>query len=186
MKIAKGRFLRNLWLKLIAIILAVITWLIVVNVDDYIVTKTIRGIPVEQVNGEKLESMGQIYTVTSGETVDVSVKGPRSLVERMTAEDFYASADLSQLSVTNTAEISVSLVENHANVTVTRLNTTMTLSLEEKVERELPVNVVTMVPVWAVRVSGSAVSRPLMMILFMCASYVSFLRFFPRRAWSIM
>ncbi len=160
MKTFKGNLLKHLWLKLLAILLAVIIWLIVVNVDDYMVTKTIRGIPVEQLHGDDLEELGQIYTVTNGETVDVSVKGPRSTVERMTPDDFYASADLSQLSVTNTAEINVTLRENVSNVTITRLNSTMTLSLEEKVTKDLPVTVVTVGEVREGFALGTCTAKP--------------------------
>ena len=106
-KLTRSNIFNNLGLKLLAVLIAIITWLVVMNISDYTVTKTISGITVMTENGNAIESLGKVYDVSSGKTVDIVVKGPRSVVDSLTIEDFVAKADLSKLSITNTVTITV-------------------------------------------------------------------------------
>lgn len=108
----KNRFFTHPLLMLVALILAFIIWLVVTNVSDYKISKTIRDLPVSQENGDAILKSGKVYNVTDGETTSIIVKGPRSVVENPSANDFIATADLSKLSVTNTAEIKVTAVDS--------------------------------------------------------------------------
>ena len=103
----KSKIFDHLGLKLVALIISFFIWLIVMNVDDYKITRTFTDIQVEQLNGDIIEQQGMVYDVVDGETASIIVKGPRSIVEKLTTSDFRAYADLSRLSVTNTAEIKV-------------------------------------------------------------------------------
>ena len=88
-KIGKTLF-NHIGLKILSLVLAVLLWGIVMNLADYSMTKTIRNIDVTQTNGSAIENMGKVYNVQDGETVDIVVKGPRSVVDPLTAEDFTA------------------------------------------------------------------------------------------------
>ena len=101
MKDKKKNIFDNIGLKLLALLIAFLMWFVVMNYEDGVITKTISGIPVEMINGESIIANGNLYNVTDGETVEVIVRGPRSIVENLEANDFVASADLSHLSVTN-------------------------------------------------------------------------------------
>ena len=46
----KEKILKNWGLKLMAVLLAFLVWFLVANIEDYTVTKTITGIPVEILN----------------------------------------------------------------------------------------------------------------------------------------
>ena len=141
---AKDKFLNNFILKLFAVVLAIVIWLVVMNVEDYTVTKQIDDIPVEQLNGNIFNELDQVYDVTKGDTVDIIVRGPRTVVDRLTADDFYATADLSTMSITNTVQIFVEPKDSSiaSDITITYVDNTMVLSLEEKVTKQLPVTVV--------------------------------------------
>ena len=141
--IAKSIF-NHLGLKIISLVLAVLFWVIVMNLSDYSMTKTISNISVEQRNGDKIEEMGKVYDVTDGETVDIVVKGPRSVVDPLVAGDFYAYADLGDLSVTNSAAIRVQAKESRINssIEINPVDDTMNLTIEDKVERELPIKAI--------------------------------------------
>ena len=98
------------------------------------------GINVEMLNGDTLLESGVVYDVTEGETVDIVVKGPRSIVENLEAGNFTATADLSHLSVTNSTSIEVvtndSISEKVARqLTITPVNEYVTLSIEEETEK---------------------------------------------------
>lgn len=131
--------------KIMAVLLAVVAWLAVANISDYQTTREISGIPVTQVNGDVLDELDKVYDVASGDTVDIIVKGRRSVVGTLGRNDFSAIADLSTMSITNTVMISVeakdSSVQDEINITC--VDNTMKLNLEEKVTQQFPVKVIT-------------------------------------------
>ena len=59
----------NIGLKLLSVVLGFLVWLLVLNIDDSAVTRTIRDIPVNLVNTDAITSQNQLYTITSGDTV---------------------------------------------------------------------------------------------------------------------
>ena len=105
----KNRIMKNLWLKLLALVVAFIVWLVIINITDPTISRQFTDIPVDILNENVITSANQVYEVESGKTVDVTVKGKRSFIEELAEEDFYASADLSKLSTVNTAGIQVKL-----------------------------------------------------------------------------
>ena len=78
----------NILYKLIALVFAMLLWLVVVNISDPTVTRTISGIPVERVDESVLTEQGKIYVVVEGNTASISVKGPRSIVDKLDSDDF--------------------------------------------------------------------------------------------------
>ena len=92
-----------------SIVLAFLLWLIVANISDAQTTREIINIPVTQLNGDVLEELDKVYDVASGDTVDIVIKGRRSLVETLGRDDFVATADLANMSITNAVPIEVSL-----------------------------------------------------------------------------
>ena len=55
----------NIGLKLLSVVLGFLVWLLVLNIDDSAVTRTIRDIPVNLVNTDAITSQNQLYTITS-------------------------------------------------------------------------------------------------------------------------
>lgn len=141
----KEKLFGNLGLKILALITGFIVWVIVLNVDDYSVTKTIRDIPVTVINEDAITSNNQLYDITEGDTVDIVVKGRRTVVENLTADDFTATADLSKLSVTNAVQIQVEADKESVNdeITITIVDNMMVIELESEETRSFPVLVTT-------------------------------------------
>ena len=83
--------------KISAVLLAIVAWLAVANISDYQTTRQISNIPVTQINGDVLDELDQVYDVVSGDTVDIIVKGRRSVVGTLDKDDFTAIADLSTM-----------------------------------------------------------------------------------------
>ena len=130
---AKKSLFNHLGLKILSLLLAIIIWMIIMNLDDYSVTKTVRDIPVEEMNGSTIENLGKVYNIVDGDTVDVVVKGPRSLVDPLTAADFTATANLAELSITNTVQIVVKLNDSQlsSRVQMNPVNPNMNLDIED-------------------------------------------------------
>lgn len=97
----KNLILNNFALKILAVVLAVILWVVIVNIDNPSRTSTISGIPVVLQNEETLVNKGYTYAVQSGSIISITVKAPQTIVENLEASDFYAYADLSELSPTS-------------------------------------------------------------------------------------
>ncbi len=106
MKNIKNKILHNLPLKLLALFVSMMLWLIVVNLNDPVIDKPFTGIAVELINGEQLDSEGKVYEVLENTgTVSVTVYAPRSVIDELSKEDIHAVADLNEISVSNTIEI---------------------------------------------------------------------------------
>ena len=141
----KEKILKNWGLKLMAVLLAFLVWFLVANIEDYTVTKTITGIPVEILNENAITDQDMVYDIVQGKTVDVKVEGRRSVVEKLTAEDFTASADLSELSITNSVQIAVDATSSavRKEVAISIVDSMMKVAIEERGEKKLPISVVT-------------------------------------------
>lgn len=98
----------NLSLKLLSLFIALVVWLVIVNIEDPTVSKTIRGIKVDVINENIISEAGKCYVLDSNGTVDIRVKAPKSVIDKLKATDFTAIADLSRYSITNTVPVEVS------------------------------------------------------------------------------
>ncbi|MDE5966543.1 MAG: hypothetical protein K2G89_06900 [Lachnospiraceae bacterium] len=139
----KQKLLNNIGIKILSVLAAIIIWILVVNVDDYMVTKAISNIPVTIINEDVITGLDKVYELEDDGTVRIIVKGRRSIVEGLVAEDFVATADLSKLSLTNAVQITVR-PENAAlanQLTISCPDNMISVALENRMEQQLPVNV---------------------------------------------
>ena len=139
----KNRILDHFGLKVMSLVIAIVIWIIVANVDDYKTTKQISGIEIEFVNGNAITEKNKVYEVPEGTTIDIVVKGRRSVVEELTGEDFKATADLSKMSVTNAVTVEVSAISSYVarDLTISYTNNAVTIAVENKIEKQLPITV---------------------------------------------
>ena len=139
----KKRILNHFGLKVLSLIIAIVVWVIVANVDDYKTTKQISGITIEFINGNAITEKNKVYEVPDGTTVDIIVKGKRSVVEKLTNEDFKAVADLSKMSVTNAVTVEVTAISSYIarDLTISYTNNAVNVAVENKIEKQLPITV---------------------------------------------
>ena len=129
----KDFFTKNIGLKLLSVLLALLLWLTVMNVEDPAVTVTISDVPVQIVNDEVITSRGYRYIIESGEKIDIRVKGRRSVVDRITADDFVATADFSSFSSMKMVPIEIVCTDEHAQeLTCTPKTDSMAIILEDE------------------------------------------------------
>lgn len=135
----------NIPLKILSVIIAIIAWIVIVNVSDPSQRVTITGITVELENEDVLTDKGYIYQVESGNTISIVVKGPQTVVENLKASDFYAYADLSERTPeSDTSRIYVKCINdevtNKIDIVSQKLEYVQ-LSIDNKVDKDLPVNI---------------------------------------------
>lgn len=141
----KEKILKNWGLKIMAVLISFLVWFLVANIEDYSITRTITGIPVVILNEEAITDQEMVYEIVQGKTVDIKVEGRRSVIEKLTMDDFTATADLSELSITNSVQIAVEAVSASVRreVTVSIVDSMMKVAIEERGEQKLPISVLT-------------------------------------------
>ena len=139
----KERLTRNTGLKILSLLVAFLVWVVILNVDDPVIPKTFRDIPVTTINENVLVQKDKVYEVVSGDTVDVQVKAKRSVMETLDNSDFQAIADLSKLSLVYAVPIDVSVPGYGDRVEIVKENYTMQVSLENLETKQFKINVVT-------------------------------------------
>lgn len=88
----------NLGVKIASLAIAVVVWLSIINVSNPVTARTITGVPISITNGSYIESMDLSYRIADGyDTISVTVRGNRSVVERLTSSSVTATADLTQI-----------------------------------------------------------------------------------------
>lgn len=133
----------NLLLKLLSVLFAVMLWLVVVNIDDPTVSKTISGIPVVTKDEDVITSQNQVYDIVSGDTASIVVTGPRSSIDKLTKDDFVAEASFSEMSNVYAVPIVVKhrYSKYEKNVDITQKTTTMTLKVEKIISRNYEIQI---------------------------------------------
>ena len=92
----KERLTNNLGLKILAVVIAVFMWLIMVNVSNPLTTDS-KSVTVEMINEDVLNKSNLTYEMIGKNTVTVSYEVRVRDQYRISASDFFAYADLSQL-----------------------------------------------------------------------------------------
>ncbi len=89
----------NAWLKLLALILAIMIWLVVVSIDNPLKDQNFTQIPVTVLNGEVFEAEGKSFELAdSSSTVTVTVRAERSVLSQLSRDDFSATVDMTNYS----------------------------------------------------------------------------------------
>ena len=59
----KNRIMKNLWLKLLALVVAFIVWLVIINITDPTISRQFTAIPVDILNENVITSANQVYEI---------------------------------------------------------------------------------------------------------------------------
>jgi YbbR domain-containing protein len=140
MKAAARWFLTNLPLALLAILLAVLTWVTAAEEADPITTdRFLQVIPIE-VNGlaEDMVIVGEVDTWTQ-----VTIRAPESVWEGLSVDDFDASIDLTGLGAgTYHVPINVTISEERSPSQLVLIEPqTIVVELQRRTARTVPINV---------------------------------------------
>ena len=137
---------KNAGYKLLALALAFILWIVILNVTDPDTTKTISNIPVTILNEEEILDGTRIYEIVSGDITSITVTGSRSIVSGLSEDDFVATADFSELSTSNTVLINVEMTGDmskySSKLDITVKTPSMVLSIDEITTLKVAVEIV--------------------------------------------
>lgn len=133
----------NFGLKVLAVVIAIVFWLVIVNVEDPEKTKNFT-VKVEMQNAETLEEAGMTYEVVdNSDIITFTVTGQRSIVERLTVEDFVATADLENMENMSQVPIMITAKKYANNITITKRSQYVNVYVESIESSTVPVVVET-------------------------------------------
>lgn len=113
----KEKLVKNLDLKILAVLLSVVLWLVVVNIDDPVKNVQFSDVPVTILNDELLKEKGLVYDIIDeSNLINVSVSGRRSVIEELSKGDIIATADVKDLKDDNTIDIKLSSNKYSADI----------------------------------------------------------------------
>lgn len=158
----------NLALKVTSILVAMVLWLIVVNIDDPDKTRTFTNIEVQVLNQDAIEDSGKVYNIIDNSNfITVDVTGPRSYLKDLTASDIVATADLEQVDLDmGLVKINVEVSKSSDKFTsVTSRTVNMKVSIEELLSKQLPIKTeVTGTPADGYAIGDSTTSQSIVRI----------------------
>lgn len=140
-KFAKYKITNNLGLKIASLVLAIIVWLIVVNVGDPVTTKVFKGVPVVVLHEEFLTEEGKVYQVLEDtNVVNITVRARRSVLKSIKETDFSVTADMRELVFMESVRIAVTCEKYEDKIDAIYQNhDTMLVAIEENETREFTV-----------------------------------------------
>lgn len=104
----KKKLTANLGLKILALLFSVIIWLIVVNINDPLMTQTYNNISVEILNTDSVTSEGKTYEILdNSNAVNVTITAKRSVMQELSKDNIHAVADMEELTFMDTIGIKV-------------------------------------------------------------------------------
>lgn len=125
---------RNLGLKLLAFLFAVMMWMAVVNLDDPPINRSFT-VAVTIENEDVIAGMNKYYEVVADSAnVTFSVLGKRSYVDELSSSDFKAIADMSQLIQSedgNVVPIEVIALRYSNKLTISKRTRELKVNLED-------------------------------------------------------
>ena len=141
----KEKLTNNLGLKLISVGLAMILWIIVVSIDDPVITRTYSGIEVEVLNADAVTSQGKTFEILDGSNnIAVSVSAKRSILEKISKDYIKATADLKEMTILNSAAINVRTTRYSDMISsITPLTRNLKLAVEDLDKKQLSITVET-------------------------------------------
>lgn len=136
---------RNIPLKIISFLIAVLCWVMIMNISDPYITSTIDNIEVKTINTETMEQHNKRFDVESGDIISIKVRGKRSIIDGLKNTDFIAVADFKEMSMVNAVPIHVSPKQSYKynadEIEILEQTQMMKLTLEELDKQTFRVNV---------------------------------------------
>ena len=140
----KSRIIDNLGLKILALVSAIVIWILVVSINDPVANKTFRNVKVNVINEEVVTSEGKTYQIENGATASVTVRAQRSVLSRLKADRIVATADMKDMTLSSMIPVEVSITGyegRYQRATANPLN--IQVSIEDIITNKYPITVST-------------------------------------------
>ena len=138
----KSKLMHNLGLKIMAVLISVVLWMLAVDINDPVINKYINNVQVQLTNTGALTGQGKTYRVVdNSDTIRVSVRAPKSAISAIDAQSVTAKADLSEITDDGRVPIELSLSSGLDVEKITSDRQYVQLQVENKKTRQLSIEV---------------------------------------------
>lgn len=138
----KNKLTDNLFLRIMAVIVAILVWIIVVNVSDPIIESSYSGVQVEILNQDLISKQNRTYEILNGSnTISVTVTAKRSINDLLGKENIKATADMAELDEEN-GTIRIHLETNKYNDKIESIKSktdVLEVKIEDLMKRQLSI-----------------------------------------------
>ena len=157
----KDRLTKNFGTKVLSILLSIIVWLLITNVEDPVVPKEFKDVPVKLLNRDVIEESGETFDIIENETINFTVRARRSIRDKLTKEDFEVTANLEHLNEFDVVDIRITSPIYGNEIKITEGNDLkMSLEREKLFEDSFRVDIVEIGQVNEDYVIGNKKSDP--------------------------
>ena len=133
----------NFGLKILAVVISVVFWLVIVNVEDPEKTLTFT-VQVNIENADYLTNQGKTYEILNGsDTIKFTATAKRSIIEKMTDGDFEVTADLKDIVNMSEVPITITPTKYSNQITLTKKTMYVQLNVEDLVTKSFDLKVDT-------------------------------------------
>lgn len=143
----KEKITNNLSLKILSLIVAIFIWLLVINVDNPIITKTFVVTDVQLLNEAYIDADGKMcMRDNEQEPIRVTVKAQRKILDDISVLDIRAVADLQQAVSLDTMPVMVPITATVGKIPAENIQVSpqnLSLHIEDKETQEFVITVTT-------------------------------------------
>ena len=126
----------NFGLKLLAFLFAFMLWLIVVNIDDPVMTKTFTNIPVTVEHSEILTEQNKTYQIVDDtQNVSVVVSAKRRTLSKIKASDIVVTADIKEMYLNTQIPLEVTVNGYEGSCEATASPRNLQIQIEDNVSK---------------------------------------------------
>lgn len=126
----------NFGLKLLAFLFAFMLWLIVVNIDDPVMTKTFTNIPVTVEHSEILTEQNKTYQIVDNtQNVSVVVSAKRRTLSKIKASDIVVKADVKEMYLNTQIPLEVTVNGYEGSCEATASPRNLQIQIEDNVSK---------------------------------------------------
>lgn len=127
----------DLFAKFFSVIAAIVLWFYVVDVQNTVEEKNVYNIPIVIENFKSIDD----YKIVSGmdNAVDVVIRGTKTDISKIDAEDIYASVDMSEYTQAGDYKCSVRVSAPQGVSVISRSISQITVSVDKTVSREFTI-----------------------------------------------
>ena len=140
----RKKLTNNLGLKLLSIISAVMLWLIIVSINDPVMTQDFTGIRVTMLNEDAVTNKDKVYRIEdNSDIISIKVRAKRSELQKLSSEDFTATADMEKnIKLDNLVGIEVTCSSRNVKATdITKSRENVVISIEDASSEQFNVGV---------------------------------------------
>ena len=134
MKKFKEWLLKDWWLKIVSVFLAIVIWFVWIQIENPTIPKDFSNIKVQIINEEALDPEKKVWDILDGDTVRVTVTAPKTVINSLSSADIIAEADASKI-VDGKIPISLRLAGDMTYDSLTSSKDSVTLSIEDRARK---------------------------------------------------